>query len=464
MSSNDLDNEYYEYDDLYDDEYLWNERLYSEFNQQSRPTQNIFDLFTNCIIPVLSDGGVVAAKILFLCVILRVTASIAKLPLWAVHITSCCLGIICLYQLFEYSGIYVIVLSVLSYVVLIISQRWQQRGLLLSIFCVAFLLSCELFIVEAKEWHRIRGLQMVLAMKVISLGFDLDKDNDAKLPNVIEYAGYTLCVGTLIFGPWISYDDYLTVAKRSQFSLRWLCKIILSIVFSFFFLSVSTCWSSWIISDNSHEWLQVYRDALSFRTSHYFVTFLSQATVLTAGIDSRDSSVSKPQFIEIPRSMVEVVVNWHVPMHRWLKNYVFKVARPLGMFAAVLLTYASSALLHGINFQLSSVLLSLGFFSYTEHVLRRKLAATFSMCIQSRPCKPECRHHYIWKHPLTIIVNIGFGILTIFNLAYLGVMFNGSSQLEEQGYGMQHTLSKWSELNFVSHWIMVGMFSIAYLL
>ena len=40
-------------------------------------------------------------------------------------------------------------------------------------------------------------------------------------------------------------------------------------------------------------------------------------------------TVTQPHNIEVPRSLVEVVVSWNLPMHRWLKQYVFKqVAAP----------------------------------------------------------------------------------------------------------------------------------------
>lgn len=51
-----------------------------------------------------------------------------------------------------------------------------------------------------------------------------------------------------------------------------------------------------------------------------------------------------------------------------------------------------SFFLQGINFQLAAVLLSLGFYTYTEFVLRQKLATVFSACIAARRCKPDCEH------------------------------------------------------------------------
>lgn len=137
---------------------------------------------------------------------------------------------------------------------------------------------------------------------------------------------------------------------------------------------------------------------------------------------------------------------------------VFKNALRLGTFSAVLVTYASSALLHvskidlgggklggrtrvssslslspsltpqGFSFHLAAVLLSLAFITYVEHgecraryspggwlmggqlqwsrrltalpavppcpVLRKRLAQILSACILSKRCLPDCSHRH----------------------------------------------------------------------
>lgn len=49
---------------------------------------------------------------------------------------------------------------------------------------------------------------MVVAMKVISLGFDLDRGAVVDLPSPAEFLGYVFFVGTVVFGPWISFSTY----------------------------------------------------------------------------------------------------------------------------------------------------------------------------------------------------------------------------------------------------------------
>ena len=87
----------------------------------------------------------------------------------------------------------------------------------------------------------------------------------------------------------------------------------------------------------------------------------------------------------MPRSLVEVVVSWNLPMHRWLKQYVFKQTRSrLGPGPAVVMTYIASTLLHGLSGQIAAVLLSLGFYTWVEHSLREKLSNILDASIGAR--------------------------------------------------------------------------------
>lgn len=45
-------------------------------------------------------------------------------------------------------------------------------------------------------------------MKAISLAFDLDRGVVISVPSPIEFMGYIYSVGTVIFGPWISFNSY----------------------------------------------------------------------------------------------------------------------------------------------------------------------------------------------------------------------------------------------------------------
>ncbi|KAK2496496.1 hypothetical protein MC885_018347, partial [Smutsia gigantea] len=256
-------------------------------------------------------------------------------------------------------------------------------------------------------------------------------------------------------------------------SRRWLRKVARSLVLALLCLVLSTCVGPYLFPyfiplDGDRllrKWLRAYESTVSFHFSNYFVGFLSEATATLAGAGFTekkdhlewDLTVSKPLNVELPRSMVEVVTSWNLPMSYWLNNYVFKNALRLGTFSAVLVTYAASALLHGFSFHLAAVLLSLAFITYVEHVLRKRLARILSACVLSKRCPPDCSH----QHRLGLGVralNLLFGALAIFHLAYLGSLFDVDvdDTTEEQGYGMAYTVHKWSELSWASHWVTFG--------
>lgn len=70
-------------------------------------------------------------------------------------------------------------------------------------------------------------------------------------------------------------------------------------------------------------------------------------------------------------------------------------------------------------------------------VLRKKLSQRLDACVLDRPCREsDCEHSNksgVWW---VAAVNIGFTLLNIFHLAYLGLMFGGSED-EEVGLEQQ---------------------------
>lgn len=129
------------------------------------------------------------------------------------------------------------------------------------------------------------------------------------------------------------------------------------------------------------------------------------------------------------------------------------------------MTYLASSLLHGFNFQLAAVLLSLGFYTYIEFQLRAVLSTTFNACISSKKCpNNQCQHEKNSSNSWWVIgVNIAFSILAMFHLAYLGLMFD-TSETQEVGYSYLHTLEKWSKLGFASHWIVFATYCAYFLI
>ena len=68
-----------------------------------------------------------------------------------------------------------------------------------------------MYIVQPTQWHMIRAVQMLVAMRAISVGFQLDDTSLPSLPQPLPYFGYLYHVGTVSFGPWVSFKDYIAL-------------------------------------------------------------------------------------------------------------------------------------------------------------------------------------------------------------------------------------------------------------
>ncbi|XP_043192605.1 protein-serine O-palmitoleoyltransferase porcupine-like [Amphibalanus amphitrite] len=459
-----------------------------QFNDDGLTLQETVD---HCVVPTANDAIAHVGKLLFWCFVLRIVVALCcgRAPRVA-HLASALIGCLVLHHFFAELAASFVVHAALSYVALAASSRLLPAATapLSLLVSLTFVFACEMWYFTADKWHTVRGGQMILVMKTVSVGLDLSgavvgggpvapgAPGSRPAPGPLQYAGYLLHPGTTVFGPWIALDDYmLSMESRplELLSVRWMVTSVGSLVAGLLFMSISTCWLNYLLPDRTvliTVWIVAYREALAFRCSHYFVSFVSQAAATISGISGAVWSpggellVSRPTAIEAPRSLVEVVVNWNLPMHYWLKTYVFRVARPAGVWVAVLCTYVASAVLHGANFQLSAVLLSLGLYTFAEDRLRTQLADALGGCVQARRCVQPCRRHRLGAALWSVrLLNAGLALLAAWHLAYLGMVFDGSPT-GSAGYSWRHTLGKWALLGYSSHWVALGTLVVTWLL
>uniref|UniRef100_A0AAY4BX44 Porcupine O-acyltransferase n=1 Tax=Denticeps clupeoides TaxID=299321 RepID=A0AAY4BX44_9TELE len=438
----------------------------------ARPSRQQFfqELLGGCLLPTAQQGLEQVWQLLVICLVCRLLWRL-DLPSYMKHLSTVAGGFYALYLFFELHMVWVVLLSLLCYLILFLCRRSSSRGPFLSVTVLIYLLLGELHMMDTNTWHKMRGSQMVVAMKAISLAFDLDRGLVASVPSPVEFMGYIYFVGTVIFGPWISFGSYMEAAASRQLSRPWFLKALSSWTKSQLCLVASNCVAPYLFpyfvpvyGETLLRWLLAYENVLSFHFSNFFVSHLSEATSTLAGAgftEEKDNlkwdlTVARPLHVEFPRSTVEAVTSWNLPMSRWLNAYFFKGALKFGTFPAVLMTYMTSALLHGLSFHLGAVLLSLAFMTYVEHVLRRRLATILNACVLSRRCQADCAHQNK-KAPWVYFINVAFGALAIFHLTYLGSVFDSSSEDEEgMGWDWGHTVQKWTELSWASHWLTFG--------
>lgn len=428
--------------------------------------ENTWNYITLCGEPTLYEGLKFAKDLIIANILLRAIIQLVPLPHNVRHSICLVIGSFLLYYKTGPAFLWTVGLCAGSYILIILlsffTKRW--RGLLVTISVISTLLLCEAYVMIPKMWQQIRGIQMIAAMKIISVAIDLDRDLFKRMLNPVEFGGYILCPANSIVGPWISFHTYSHYLDYKFLNKRWIKIIVVNLLFSMLFLVLSNCIVPWYIDDETSKWLLAYRDAQAFRMSHYFISSMSIVSMTSAGFGltndcHSEMHVTKPFFIELPRSLVQVVIFWNIPMHQWLKNYIFKACQPYGHFTAIFTTYVVSSLLHGLNFQFSAVLLSIGTFSYVEYNLRYKVASALEVCCLANSCK-QCDHKFKKNSFLEVFVNSIFSLITVVHLAYLGVMFEASFAVQESGYSYLHTMKKWENLNFFSHGFTVFMYVI----
>ena len=193
-------------------------------------------------------------------------------------------------------------------------------------------------------WNQARGLIMVQAMKFITLIHMFDERD---YPTLLETVGYIYCPATILFGPWISYTTY----HSNRFCVLptkklWILRLTTCTLAALLNLIISNCvtqsligasFGRWVVANNIkllhekyvfHRWLNAYFKALSFRSNHYFVSYISEFSLVAAGYSDHLSriegkwgyNITNPWKIEFPISLKTVVIYWNVPMHRFLKE------------------------------------------------------------------------------------------------------------------------------------------------
>ncbi|XP_031630279.1 protein-serine O-palmitoleoyltransferase porcupine [Contarinia nasturtii] len=427
------------------------------------------EVWATCAWPSIEQILKYCLPFIFWNIAFRITTQTFHIPQPLQHISSIICGLSLSYTTLGVDFSYSLIFTLVEYIVLLSIPFVKQKkyGIILTIFCLAVLISGEILDTAVLTWHRMRGTQMIAAVKIISIGFDIDRKLIRYSPNFLEFWGYILCPGNVIMGPWCAYNDYLNIFNRSKWSYTWIFQVILNGVIAIFFLLASNCFIDAYVPDFHSAWGGAYKGALSFRCSHYFVCFLSHCTMLMAGLGTTRQkqnrflgySITRPWLIELPRSLVDVVVSWNLSMHYWLKTYVFLQLIPHGRFKAVILTYIISSLLHGVNIQLSAVLLTLGFATYAEHTIRHKVADIFDACVLANSCT-DCTHRHNNRNVLVIGFNLSFRVLGMLHLAYLGILLDGFVDKPEIGASIKTVHERWSNLDYLSHWIILVTFGL----
>nr|XP_023027677.1 protein-serine O-palmitoleoyltransferase porcupine [Leptinotarsa decemlineata] len=304
--------------------------------------ETLSDVWNHCIGPSTASISHLLFKIILVNLVFGTTVSAIKLPEAIFHILSGVSGVY-LISILESTEGKIIFLGFFSQTYLLLriglhikrkydpddKVHYLRNSNLMKYNLLAFLVLCEYILLETNTWMEIRGIVMIFSMKLISLVEDVEK-GVIVFPSIVGYFGYFFCGANIMFGPWISFQDYLVLYhQNTKKTIWWLVGVVRALVTSLLFLTISNCWISYFIKDGYNRWILSYKEALSFRTSHYFICYLSEASMLAAGFknskiwnnpDTWRFVVTDPSKIEFPPALAIVVTNWNRPMHDFLKK------------------------------------------------------------------------------------------------------------------------------------------------
>ncbi|KAH8368054.1 hypothetical protein KR084_006095 [Drosophila pseudotakahashii] len=452
----------------------------------------------SCVEPSLLQVLQYVAPMLLLCLLCRLLCLLYSqrrrlTSLAPLHLLHFACGLILLQFSLGYRLLLLLLLAAVGYMLLQLLRLGRRGAQILAILTVGSQFLYELLLWRRRsDWPQLRGIQMVVNMKLISLGFDLTASGQlqARIPGPLAYLGYIYSPATCALGPWVSYGCYMDCLVPRNSWLVSLRRLVPNALLCVLTVIVSNCVApalSDFFGDSSH-FLVMYWDALSVRCSHYFVGIMAQALLVAAdqrldGAAGKESEllgplVSKPWLIEWPRSISSLVRSWNIPMHEWLKRYIYgplkldsdgsSRSRRGRTLLAVFITYAVSSLLHGMDLRIYLVLISLAFLAEGEALLRRQLAGFLDACISANLCpgKERCRYGRCpskrgWQsvsYWLVKATNLAFTALAIFHLAYLGVVLLGDALEWGSDETTESFLWHWQQAGYLSHYIGAGTF------
>jgi len=76
----------------------------------------------------------------------------------------------------------------------------------------------EHYLNVVNSWQTTKSAHMLMSMKGIAILFDYQSNELDTFPSIFEYTGYMLCAGNVIFGPFLTFQEY---RNAFLFPVKW---------------------------------------------------------------------------------------------------------------------------------------------------------------------------------------------------------------------------------------------------
>ena len=295
---------------------------------------------------------------------------------------SVIVGIICILILCQHLIIYSVILSAVSYLIILMCGKY--RGSVTFAFAFSYLLFCRMadqFGFDLPTGHA-NAIQLLMTLRVVSVAFEITdlegmKERKEKLPyeipNSWEYFSYCYCFCGAMTGPYYSYEVYnamITNEKSAELrtsvaSFNRLSQLVPIIVL---FLAIDKYLPlEFIYTEQFKSYNMVVKafymlcHTFKYRFRFYIAWLLAEAVCISAGFGANLPGSSDPTVqdlkpvininvlnVEFSDSLQMLIRNWNMSVQSWLLRFVYKrVSGP--KIARTLSTLLVSAFWHGVK-------------------------------------------------------------------------------------------------------------------
>jgi len=180
-------------------------------------SEQLLESLQSCLEPSLVQVLQYVAPMLLLCLVCRLLCLLYSqrkrlTSLAPLHLFHFGCGLILLQFSLGHRLLLLLLLAAMGYLLLQLLRLGRKGAQILAVLTVGSQFLYELlFWRRRSDWPQLRGIQMVVNMKLISLGFDLTASGQlqARIPGPLAYLGYIYSPATCALGPWVSFGCYI---------------------------------------------------------------------------------------------------------------------------------------------------------------------------------------------------------------------------------------------------------------
>lgn len=253
-----------------------------------------------------------------------------------------------LYITFDYIQMAYIFTSIIINIGLLYICKFNEYSLTFLNFIILYI-----FKLKGKDFEsKINGvcdISGVLMLNTIKMSY-LGKEFDRNRHTICDLLGYVLFIPGLILGPTCTFLEFVQTqtSENIQIPYQSLCISSLFLIFVKFF---ENYFPSKVLFEKNTSFfkrlLNLYLYNLGQRCRFYFVWNFSNGCYLLQGF--KDMLNIKFIMVETSTSIKDLSQGWNVKTNKWLKECFFDKLKHKSIFFASVVTFAVSALWHGIN-------------------------------------------------------------------------------------------------------------------